>query len=70
PHMSPKKKKVAWSDADDRILIKILHKAKVDGFQSDSGWKPQVWALCVDLKDSAGPPKTDEKIQDHYSTVC
>ncbi|KAJ7020363.1 hypothetical protein C8F04DRAFT_1318418, partial [Mycena alexandri] len=35
--------------------------------QSDSGWKPQVWNLCAEaLKDTPGPPKTSQKIQDHW----
>ncbi|KAJ7506214.1 hypothetical protein B0H11DRAFT_1653115, partial [Mycena galericulata] len=65
-----KKKKCIWSNSDDAILIGTLRKAKDQGYQSDSGWKPQVWALCVEaLKDTAGPPKTADKIQDHYGTV-
>ncbi|KAJ7032513.1 hypothetical protein C8F04DRAFT_889266, partial [Mycena alexandri] len=60
-----------WRDADNSALVARMRKAKDEGFQSDSGWKPQVWQLCVEaLKDSPGPPKTAEKIQDHYGTVC
>ncbi|KAJ7763295.1 hypothetical protein B0H16DRAFT_1883690 [Mycena metata] len=56
-----------WSDADDAILVEKLRWAKDQGFQSESGWKPQTWVHCVDaLKDSPGPKKTADKIQDHY----
>ncbi|KAJ7435461.1 hypothetical protein B0H11DRAFT_1642771, partial [Mycena galericulata] len=52
---------------DDALLVATLRKAKDDGFRADSGWKPQTWARCVEaLKDSPGPPKTAEKIQDHW----
>ncbi|KAJ7878466.1 hypothetical protein B0H13DRAFT_1892632 [Mycena leptocephala] len=71
PSPSPKrKKKCTWSSNDDAILIATLRKAKDEGFQSESGWKPQVWARCVEaLKDSPGPLKTADKIQDHFGTV-
>ncbi|KAJ6617652.1 hypothetical protein B0H10DRAFT_1721358, partial [Mycena sp. CBHHK59/15] len=51
-------------------LVSTLRMAKDNGFQSESGWKPQVWALCITaLKDSPGPSKTASKIQDHFGTV-
>ncbi|KAJ7733225.1 hypothetical protein DFH07DRAFT_725645, partial [Mycena maculata] len=59
-----------WSDSDDAILVATLRKAKEDGFQADSGWKPQTWARCVEaLKDSPGPTKTAEKCQDHWGKL-
>ncbi|KAJ7732790.1 hypothetical protein DFH07DRAFT_780811 [Mycena maculata] len=72
--MPPKKKKddektqrCTWSDSDNAILVATLRKAKEDGFQADSRWKPQTWAHCVEaLKDSPGPTKTAEKCQDHW----
>ncbi|KAJ7447667.1 hypothetical protein FB451DRAFT_1290103 [Mycena latifolia] len=72
----PKKKKESstrctWSDPDNATLAGTLRRAKDKGYQlSDNGWKPQVWALCVeDLKDSPGPPKLADKIQDHYGNL-
>ncbi|KAJ7462980.1 hypothetical protein FB451DRAFT_1266486 [Mycena latifolia] len=57
-----------WSDPDNAMLAGTLHRTKDKGYQSDNGWKPQVWALCVkDLKDSPGPPKLADKIQDHMA---
>ncbi|KAJ6576148.1 hypothetical protein DFH09DRAFT_1311585 [Mycena vulgaris] len=43
---------------------------KEKGFQSDNGWKPQAWPHCIEsLKDSPGPPKTADKIQDHWGNL-
>ncbi|KAJ7075571.1 hypothetical protein B0H15DRAFT_791694 [Mycena belliarum] len=76
--MSKKKgePRVRWVDSEDAILVATLRKGKDDGFMSGSGFKPQVWAFCVaalaqDPKDAVGPPKTAEKIQDHWGkSVC
>ncbi|KAJ7452560.1 hypothetical protein FB451DRAFT_1145210 [Mycena latifolia] len=72
--MSKKRKesstRCTWSDPDNATLAGTLRRAKDKGYQSDNGWKPQVWALCVeDLKDSPGPPKLADKIQDHYGNL-
>ncbi|KAJ7506501.1 hypothetical protein B0H11DRAFT_2272238 [Mycena galericulata] len=59
-----------WSDDDDATLVSKLRWAKENGYQSDSGWKPQVWALCVEvLKDSPGPPKVADKVHDHWGNL-
>ncbi|KAJ7509189.1 hypothetical protein B0H11DRAFT_1901329 [Mycena galericulata] len=59
-----------WSDDDDATLVSKLRWAKENGYQSDSGWKPQVWALCVEvLKDSPGPPKVADKVHDHWGNA-
>ncbi|KAJ7032859.1 hypothetical protein C8F04DRAFT_1003356 [Mycena alexandri] len=56
-----------WDEDADRILVTKLRECKELGMQSDSGWKPQVWNLCAEaLKDTPGPPKTSQKIQDHW----
>ncbi|KAJ7085990.1 hypothetical protein B0H15DRAFT_748921, partial [Mycena belliarum] len=54
----------------DTKLIDKMRWGKKQGFQSDSGWKPQLWAHCAEaLKDSPGPIKTADKIQDHFGNV-
>jgi hypothetical protein len=59
--------KCKWSDADDATMVVTLRNAKDNGFQADSGWKPQTWAFVVTaLKDSPGPEKTADKCQDHW----
>ncbi|KAJ7727819.1 hypothetical protein DFH07DRAFT_970033 [Mycena maculata] len=56
-----------WTDTDDALLVATLRQAKDNGLQADSGWKPTVWNLCTNtLKDSPGPAKTMDKIQDHW----
>ncbi|KAJ7036435.1 hypothetical protein C8F04DRAFT_1258001 [Mycena alexandri] len=71
--MAPKNQdsaRCSWSTADDAVLIDKLRWAKDQGFQSESGWKPQTWAHCAEaLKDSPGPKKTADKIQDHFSNA-
>ncbi|KAJ7435515.1 hypothetical protein B0H11DRAFT_2367199 [Mycena galericulata] len=56
-----------WSDDDDATLVGKLRWVKENGYQSNSGWKIEVWALCIEvLKDSPGPPKVADKVQDHW----
>jgi len=65
-----KRKKVFWSDGDDRNLIYRLREAKLAGMQSDNGWKPQVWPLCRDaVAGSSGAEKTAEKCADHWTNM-
>ncbi|KAJ7704767.1 hypothetical protein B0H17DRAFT_1038528 [Mycena rosella] len=53
-------KRCSWRDADDPAMIEALRKGKDDGFQSDSGWKPQVWAMYVRREDSGRQPRCPE----------
>ncbi|KAF7288468.1 Myb-DNA-bind-3 domain-containing protein [Mycena chlorophos] len=61
--------RVKWRDADDSVLVDVLVREKNE-YQTDSGWKPQVWAIvAAALKDSPGAAKTAAKCQDHFGTV-
>jgi hypothetical protein len=59
-----------WWDVDKMKLLDHLHWGKANGFQADSGWKPQIWAYCaVDLARTPGGEKTANKCKDQYQGV-
>ncbi|TFK64063.1 hypothetical protein BDN72DRAFT_775130 [Pluteus cervinus] len=63
-----------WTSDDDVVLLQVLRQEKVNGGQSDSGWKSVVWTTALaELKvkgDNKGAPKTASKISDHFANVC
>jgi hypothetical protein len=57
-----------WKDTCDATLVATLRQCKLDGLQSDSGWKPVTWTIAAKaLEDTPGPPKIASKIQDHWT---
>ncbi|EJD03268.1 uncharacterized protein FOMMEDRAFT_20420 [Fomitiporia mediterranea MF3/22] len=38
----------SWTADQEALLIQTLKKAKDDGLQAESGWKPVVWSLAVE----------------------
>ncbi|KAJ7758440.1 hypothetical protein B0H14DRAFT_2252934, partial [Mycena olivaceomarginata] len=56
-----------WRDVDKIKLLDRLRWGKTNGFQADSGWKPQIWAYCAaDLARTPGGEKTATKCKDQY----
>ncbi|KAJ7802458.1 hypothetical protein B0H13DRAFT_1931871 [Mycena leptocephala] len=61
-HASP----CQWRDVDKVKLLNRLRRGKTNGFQADSGWKPQIWNYCAaDLAGTPGAEKTAAKCKDH-----
>ncbi|KAJ7667198.1 hypothetical protein B0H17DRAFT_1336158 [Mycena rosella] len=59
-----------WSTEDDQKCVLKICWAKDNGFQSESDWKPQTWAIiAAELKDTSGPTKTAAKIHDHWGNL-
>ncbi|KAJ7059779.1 hypothetical protein C8F01DRAFT_1145629 [Mycena amicta] len=66
----PKAPRCTWSDADDAIMVTTLLWGKENSYQTDSGWKPQVWPFVqTALTNSAGAPKMAPKCLDHWTTL-
>ncbi|KAL1749916.1 hypothetical protein FB107DRAFT_196475, partial [Schizophyllum commune] len=67
--------KVNYTAEHDRWMVTTLHgPLRAEGYQSESGWKPQTWnrmeiLFYVDFPDDPGPRKTAEKWKDHYGFV-
>ncbi|KAJ7877174.1 hypothetical protein B0H13DRAFT_2668455 [Mycena leptocephala] len=59
-----------WRDVDKMKLLNRLRWGKTNGFQADSGWKPQIWAYCAaDLAGTPGGKKTATKCKDQYQGI-
>ncbi|KAJ7916916.1 hypothetical protein B0H13DRAFT_1870764 [Mycena leptocephala] len=59
-----------WRDVDKMKLLNRLRWGKTNGFQADSGWKPQIWPYCaVDLAGTPGGEKTATKCKDQYQGI-
>ncbi|KLO05895.1 hypothetical protein SCHPADRAFT_838762 [Schizopora paradoxa] len=42
------KKETQWTSSDEALLVAKLVKARDDGLQADSGWKPVTWTIVVE----------------------
>jgi hypothetical protein len=74
---APTQPNARWSDADKAILLRVLKEQKDKyGNQSGAGWKRPVWTAVETAIQMEGilvngtGPKTWNKCQDHYGTVC
>ena len=72
--MSTELSTAIWTSNQEAILIHVLKKAKEDGLQAESGWKPQTFQLVVEAlkgteKESGGIVKGVSHIKSRFQRV-
>lgn len=62
--------RVTWTAEEDEILVAALIDQRVNGTQSQSGWKKSVWAACSKaLKEAGFMDKAPHKCQPHFNNA-